>query len=194
MPANLAVAAGLVLLALRSGLDLATLGLQRSDARSGLAWGAGASLIVAAVIAVAVLVPASRGFFEDDRVLTDNSFNRWFVPVVRIPLGTALFEEVLFRSVLLGALLTLVAPWRAAAISACAFGVWHIVPALEAADGSAVAVLGEVLGIVVVTTVAGMAFAALRLWSGSVVAPTLAHVATNSFAYAAALVALEVLS
>jgi membrane protease YdiL (CAAX protease family) len=44
---------------------------------------------------------------------------------------------------------------------------------------------------VVVTTVAGIVFALLRVWSRSIVAPVLAHWATNSLAYAAALLALD---
>jgi membrane protease YdiL (CAAX protease family) len=44
---------------------------------------------------------------------------------------------------------------------------------------------------VVVTAVAGVIFAVLRVWSRSVVAPMLAHWATNSLGYAAAVLALE---
>ena len=50
------------------------------------------------------------------------------------------------------------------------------------------------VGTIAVTTVAGVLFAWLRLRSGSLVAPILAHIATNSFAYVGALVALAALS
>jgi membrane protease YdiL (CAAX protease family) len=40
-----------------------------------------------------------------------------------------------------------------------------------------------VLGTIAATTAAGIVFALLRLRSGSLLAPVLAHVATNSFAY-----------
>ena len=50
----------------------------------------------------------------------------------------------------------------------------------------AIAAIGVVVGTLAVTTVAGAAFGWLRLRSGSVIAPMMAHLATNSFAYVAA--------
>ena len=41
------------------------------------------------------------------------------------------------------------------------------------------------------TTFAGVIFAALRLWSGSLLAPMGAHLASNSFAYVGAIAASE---
>jgi hypothetical protein len=47
-----------------------------------------------------------------------------------------------------------------------------------------------VAGTIAVTTVAGGLFAYLRMRSGSLIAPIFGHIATNSFAYIAALVVL----
>ena len=104
-----------------------------------------------------------------------------------------MFEEVLFRTVLLGALLTRWSTRTALAASSVLFGLWHVVPAWETTSGSVVATAGAIVGTVVVTTVAGLLFGGLRLRSRSVVAPILAHIGTNSFAYVAALVALDLL-
>jgi len=193
VPANLVVAGLLVGLARRSGLDNDSLALRRNHVRSGIGVGLAAMAVVAVALALALELRLGEGLFEDEAVLDDSTFERWFVPVVRIPLGTVVFEELLFRSVLLGALLTSMRTSRAVVSSAVAFGLWHIVPSLEGADGSTLSTVGEISGIVAVTTLAGVAFAFLRLWSQSVVAPMLAHVATNTFAYVAALVALDVL-
>jgi membrane protease YdiL (CAAX protease family) len=46
---------------------------------------------------------------------------------------------------------------------------------------------------VIVTTIAGVVFALLLIWSKSIVAPILAHAASNSFSYLAAIVALELI-
>ena len=81
---------------------------------------------------------------------------------------------------------------RAVVVTSVVFGFWHVPPALSDASGkSTIAAAGVVAGTIAVTTVAGVLFAWLRLRSGSLVAPILGHIATNSFAYVGALVALR---
>lgn len=193
VPANLVVAAVLLAIAWRAGLDADDLAVRPGDLGRGLLVGLSAAAVVAAVLALALAIPALDGALESDDVLADSTTDRWFVPLVRIPLGTAVFEEVLFRSVLLGALLTRWSTRTALAASSLLFGLWHVVPACETTSGSAVATAGAIVGTVVVTTVAGLLFGGLRLWSRSVAAPILAHIGTNSFAYVAALVALDLI-
>ena len=72
------------------------------------------------------------------------------------------------------------------------FGLWHLHAALGDAKGDGLAAaLGTVIGTIAVTTVAGALFAYLRLRSGSLAAPVLAHCATNSFAYVGAVIVLH---
>ena len=191
VPANIAVAAGLVALARWAGLGWDDLGFERKSVCRGLAVGLGAAVLIGAVIALGVAIPALRTFFESDDVATATPGEQWYTALIRIPIGTAVFEEVLFRSVLLGALLRLTTVKWAVVISAVAFGLWHVVPAWETVEGSGLETLGLIVGTVVITTVAGIVFALLRIWSNSIVAPILAHTATNSFAYVAAVVVLE---
>ncbi len=193
MPANLAVAASLLIIARAAGLRTDVLGLSRDRVRRGLMVGLGTAAVIALAFVVALQFSEFDGAFESDDVRADSDFDRWFVPLVRIPLGTALFEEILFRSVLLGAMLVLFGRIRAVLVSSLVFGLWHIVPAWESASGSGLVVGGSIVGTVLVTTLGGIGFALLRLWSGSVVAPILAHSATNSFAYVSALIALDLL-
>jgi membrane protease YdiL (CAAX protease family) len=168
------------------------LGLARRDARRGLVVGLWAALVILAVITVLVAVPASRSHFTSSRVADDSTVAHWVEPLVLIPLATALYEELLFRGVLLGAACRL---WRrraAIAVTSVAFGLWHVPDVLIGPVGSRPAhVAWAALGTVAVTTLAGVLFAVLRLRSRSVVAPFLAHAATNSGAYVAALVALR---
>ena len=114
---------------------------------------------------------------------------------MRIPFGTALAEEVLFRGALLGLFLLHHRPRTAVILSSLAFGLWHVLPTLhsvttnqaaaEAATSTA-SKLGVVAGTVVVTTVAGIAFCWLRRRSGSLLAPWMAHTGINTFAFTAA--------
>ena len=191
VPANLGIVVLLVVIARRAGFDLAALGLDRSTWGSGLRYGLIAMAVVAAGLAIAVFLPWTEDVLLDDGVRDDSTFDRWFVPLVRIPLGTALYEEVLFRSVLFGALVVLVGTRWTLVVTSILFGLWHIVPSWETAEGGFVSTAGSIVGAVGLTTVAGFLFGGLRLWSKSALAPILAHTATNSFAYVAALIAIE---
>jgi membrane protease YdiL (CAAX protease family) len=106
--------------------------------------------------------------------------------LVRVPLGTALLEELAFRGVLFAA-------WRAegtgvAAVVSCAvFGLWHVAPAATMVRVNAPAarpssIAGAVAGTVIVTAAAGAALLWLRVETGSLAAPFAAHAAVNSLA------------
>ena len=139
------------------------------------------------VIAVLVAVPGSRSYFDVGSVAADSTAQRVLQPLLFIPLGTVVFEEVIFRGVLLGVALRVWSRTPALVVTSLCFGLWHLPPALrDASDKGAAAAVGVVAGTIAVTTVAGAAFGWLRLRSGSLLAPMMAHVATNSFAYAAA--------
>ena len=87
----------------------------------------------------------------------------------------------------------------AAAVSSAAFGLWHVLPARQVTsfnpvtEGLAGDPATQVLGVaaaVAGTALAGLVFCWLRLRSGSLVAPALAHWATNGLGYALAFVVL----
>jgi len=109
-----------------------------------------------------------------------------------------LLEELAFRAVLPPFL----APGRAAdpvrgvVLASLLFGLWHVLPAWQLSEvnptigdlfgddglGQSITVVLAVLG----TFAAGVGLCLLRYWSGSVLAPILVHVTTNSAAYALA--------
>jgi len=165
------------------------LGLGRAEMREGLRVGLVAALSIAAAISVLVAVPGSRGYFDSSHIVLGSTAHRLLEPTVIIPLGTVFFEETIFRGVLLAALLRWGSRRSAVAISSVAFGLWHVIPAMDSASrDSAIGATGAVIGTIAVTTVAGALFAWLRLRSGSLLAPILAHTATNSFAYVGVIV------
>jgi membrane protease YdiL (CAAX protease family) len=188
IPLKLAIAAGFLTWAQWSArLSWDELGLGRAHVRAGLRLGAWALLAIGVVIAVLVAVPGSRSYFDVSTVAADSNAQRVLQPLLFIPLGTVVFEEVIFRGVLFGVLLRVWSRTPALVVSSVCFGLWHVPPALrDANDKGAAAAVGVVVGTIAVTTVAGAAFGWLRLRSGSLIAPVMAHLATNSFAYAAA--------
>jgi CAAX protease family protein len=197
VPINLVVAALLAVVATCAGVSPAELGLSRRTAGTGLAAGAVIAVAAAAVIGAAAAVPWARPLFEDQRVGDIAGGGELaYVTLVRIPLGTALFEEFAFRGVLLALLARRWSTGAAVAGSSMLFGLWHIRPTLSAvgindptADG--LAVTAAVAGAVVVTAVAGVLFCGLRLATDSLLAPVVVHGAVNSSSTVAAYVVLH---
>ncbi len=182
--------AALVLIAWSSGATRADLGLGRADLGAGLRYGAGAIGVVLLVLVVAAVIPATSGFLHDSRAQIDGGqlIYDLGVPIVLL---TAIPEEFAFRGVLLGSALRMWGPWRASLITSVLFGLWHIAPTLHTmSDNRAVSGLTAstggrvllVLGSIAVTFTAGLAFCWLRLRSRSLIAPVMAHVATNGLA------------
>jgi uncharacterized protein len=193
VPWNLAVAAVLVAAMRRiDHLTWAELGLAREHVRTGLRWAGVLAALVAAGYLVAVIVPDLRDLFRDRRVGEVSTVRMLAEVFVRIPVGTVLLEEVAFRGVLLGQILRRIGATRGLALTAVAFGLWHVLPAWHintvnpVVEQSGVGRVTAVIGAVVATALAALPLGWARLRSRSLVAPIGLHVATNSFAYAIA--------
>lgn len=180
----------LVLIAWAAGATRADLGLGRADRRAGLRYGAAAAGIVLLALVLAAAIPATNGFLHDSRAQISGG-RLLYELAVPILLLTAVPEEFAFRGVLLGSALRLWGPWRASLITSVLFGLWHIAPTLHtmsdnaAVAGASASLAGQVLvvlGSVAVTFLAGLVFCWLRLRSRSLIAPVMAHVATNGLA------------
>jgi membrane protease YdiL (CAAX protease family) len=188
---NAVLGVALLALGFGLGLDRAALGLEPRRVGRGLRYGAGAWAIVAVVLVIGALVPATRDWFRDGTADVSTLAMLGTVLVV-IPLGTALLEEAAFRGLLLGLFATRTTRWRATLLSSVLFGLWHIPPTINSTDGSGVigdtsrsdgtAVLA-VVGVVAGTTLAGLVFCWLRHRARSLVAPFVAHWGVNATAF-----------
>ena len=180
----------LALVAWTAGAMWADLGLDRTDVGAGLRYGAGAVGIVLLVLVLAAVIPSTNGYLHDSRAQISGG-RLLYELGVSIVLLTAIPEEFAFRGVLLGSALRLWGPWRASVITSLLFGLWHIEPTLgtmrdnHATVGLSASIGGQVLvvlGAIAVTFVAGLLFCWLRLRSKSLIAPVMAHAATNGLA------------
>lgn len=175
---SLGVAAG-------TGLGRRDLGLDRAGLRCGARLGTAAF----AVISVGVLALGSTGGLSGEK--GDLSAAEVAVrALVVIPLGTVLAEELAFRGTL-HALLERVGGRRWAwAGGAVLFGLWHVFPAWRGgtvdSDLADVGRAASTAATFAATTAAGLGFIWLRVRSESLVAPVLAHLATNSVTFALA--------
>jgi uncharacterized protein len=190
VPVNLAFAAGTTVLAATAfDLSRAELGF-RGDIRDTLV----ALACVGTVAIAAFVIAASRHArrIADRRVAHLRGRGLAYYVFLRIPLGTAVVEEVLFRGVLFAAWRSVVASQIiAASYAAVAFGLWHIAPTVAAvrineADAHAQRVRSAVAGAVVFTTVAGLALTWLRLETDGLIVPIVLHAGINSAGAAAA--------
>ena len=194
-PARTAVRFGTALavlgIARAAGVSWTELGLGRRELGSGVRTGAVAGACAAAAVLSAAAVPATRRFFLDDRATADAEGGGLAAGLARITFVAVPPEELTYRSALLGLWLGNGSPAGAVAWSSALFGLSHILPTRSTMGQTA---LGQhlerrplrqaafVAGNVAVTGAAGAVFGWLRLRSGSVLAPLLAHAALNDSA------------
>ena len=195
VPVNLAFAATIVAVAAPAfSLSAAELGLQ-GDAGDLLL-----PLVLIALVAVGGFGLAWSRHAQriaDKRVAGMHGATLAWHVVVRIPFGTAITEELIFRGVLFAA-------WRAAGTnvivaalcSSVAFGLWHISPTiigvrLNDPDASPNKLRTAVVGAVLFTAVAGLGLTSLRLDTDGLLGPIVLHAGVNSMGALAAAAALS---
>jgi len=173
-----------VAVAAASGLTAADMGFGRAEWSPG--WlGIGAAALVGAGWIVVAAVPATRPVLNDKRITSLDGRAVAYQAAVRIPIGTVLWEETAFRGVLQAALRRILPETAAIAATSAVFGVWHIRPTLQALRANGLAsdrrqATARVAAGVAATAAGGALLSWLRARSGSLAAPVLLHLATNS--------------
>lgn len=199
LPISVIGAAGLVLIARRSGLEWSDLGLARKNLGDGVRVGAIAAGVLVLALITAAAIPDTRTVLADGRFVGMELPRALYEMLVRIPLAVALTEEIAFRGVLLGMLMVRTTALRAVVISSVMFGLWHLLPgmsALETVSGivemsSTGVEMGLVAVQVVVTGLAGVVFSWLRLRGGHVASSILVHAPLNSVSFAIGWLAVQ---
>jgi CAAX protease family protein len=193
VPTALLLALLAVLVAVRvGGCTTRDLGLDQEHLGQGLRLGAAAAAVLAVVLVVGAALPATRDLFADRRVDQHSMTLLLYHTLVRIPLGTVVLEETLFRGALLGLALRSWSPPVAVAFSSVLFGLWHLLPARGVSSFNPVVATATqgtlrhvllILLAVAATALAGAVFCWLRLRARSLAAPAMLHLAGNSLAY-----------
>lgn len=199
IPFQLGILAIALVIARRAGTTWTSLGLRRDRLSRGAKVGGVLIGIIAIGILVGVAVPATRELFRDEKIADASIGWVLFQALVRIPLATALYEEVLFRGIVFGMLVRRHTPLLAGIVTSLLFGFWHILPTLDTMNtnpagdlftgwiGIGIAIVGSVIG----TAVAGVGFLLVRLYANSTVAAVVAHIGTNSVAMLGALAVIH---
>jgi uncharacterized protein len=153
----------------------APLGLRSPKAWRGLRFGVVAATAVSAGVAAATVLPTVRTAMAG-RELPEPAAG-WLL--WRIPVGTVWSEEAAYRAALGTLAVEAVGPRWGNLLQASAFGLSHVADARGAGE--------PVVGTVLVTGAAGLVFGWLHSRSGSLLAPMLAHLASNEAGAVAAL-------
>lgn len=189
---NLLIAAGAIAYGLLIGLSRAQLGILLPLTVSGFIIGALLSIPIILVILGATSQKKLRQHFSETPRKNYNLHAFCYEFFFRIPFGTALSEEVIFRSVLLAILLSNHTQPVAVIASAVLFGLWHVFPTLhtiknhdpliEMMDDTQKRNIIAVTTTVLTTSAAGVAFSFLAVRTGSFVASWIVHCTINGFA------------
>ncbi|HEX5510587.1 MAG TPA: CPBP family intramembrane glutamic endopeptidase [Actinomycetales bacterium] len=168
--ANVAGTAFFVGAARRRGYGWRELGLSPGTWTAGARLGGTAAGAVAGAFALLLATPPGREVLAAGR---GDQVAAWRPTALRagltIPVGTVLAEEIAFRGVLQAMAERRLAPRTALSWCAGTFSLWHV--AGRSTGGPAD---------LAVTGLAGVVFGLMRRRSGTVVAPALLHLATNS--------------
>lgn len=188
--ANLSASVFAVFCAVRVGLNFEQLGLSLKLFWPGILVAFVASIMLIVSIYLLSKISFTHKYFVSSHSALRASPSRLaYETAVRIPLSTALAEEILFRGVLFGVLMYYSGTHVAIIVSSLVFGLWHIFPALnftnesyylELRQGPFLSKLLHIIVNVLATALAGLVFAWLRLLSGSIIAPWLLHWTINS--------------
>lgn len=184
VPWNLAMTAGLLVMARYAGLGFDELGMDPRRLRKSAQVGAIGTAAVATAYGAMVVSGRADGLFEDRRLASLSQRDALWHLMVRIPLGTAFAEEVAFRGVLPALLKSSRIPSRVSStIAAVLFGLWHVLPSHEQARANRSGGVGHSGGAVAVavvtTTLAGSFLHRVGARAGHLAAPIALHLATN---------------
>jgi membrane protease YdiL (CAAX protease family) len=187
---NIFIAVIAILLGYGFGLSLSEMGIGAGYILKGILIALALSAIITLATLIIALIPFLRHFFLGEDLAHAKGPLIAFEAAIRIPFSTALVEEVLFRGVLLGLLLTHYPTIIAITYAAIVFGLWHIFPTIKSLEhnDAAASLVGDkksrqtigVLGAVTVTTIAGLLFGYARVLANSIVAPWLIHWSINA--------------
>jgi membrane protease YdiL (CAAX protease family) len=190
IPVSLATAVGVSLLGMKAGVTLEDQGMSRRHVPGGIAHGLAASAPIAFALAAASRHRDLRRLYQEQSIESASPHRALYEALVRIPFGTALPEEVIFRGTSMALLARRRSPAATILVSSALFGLWHIAPTAQRIHELPHVrrrpksyQLAHIAASVAATALAGVALGCLRLRSGSIIAPWLAHTTANATGY-----------
>jgi membrane protease YdiL (CAAX protease family) len=183
---NLAVL-GLVWLWSRKYLKLTAseIGWTRQNLGKSVLYGLGVSAVVVLPFVILLcLLPALGLNVKTPRLEAVARDIFWWRILIRIPFGTAFFEEMLFRGIFYGYLIKKMSQVKTILITSLFFAFWHIIPAYEVVSqhlqiGSTGMFIGLWFVLMLGSFVGGVLFAWIRYRTKNIAGCIIAHALIN---------------
>lgn len=179
----------LLLIAFNIGLGVSDLGISLNYIPNGVLVAIMASIVILTIALVLATIPLLHQYFlSQSSILKSKTSQIAYQTLFRIPLVTALFEEFIFRGVLLAVFMSYNSNIIAMLYTSIVFGLWHIFPAINGMNanhydkhsGTGLLRYGFITTNVVATALVGGIFSWLRIISGSILAPWILHWTINA--------------
>lgn len=186
---NLAVLALLIFLSRKYlNLTLFELGYETRYLLQGLLYGFVFSLIVILLLVFLLYLLPRLGIIIRPPVIEMGTKSDFLYRLlIRIPLGTAFFEENLFRGICYGYLIKNQSVKKTIIMCSLFFAFWHIVPALKVVSSNfqiGLSLAGFVIWLMAIigAFIAGIFFAIMRYKSKSIIGCIISHALINNLA------------
>ena len=166
------------------GGNLADIGLENYQA--GVVFGLAVGAIIVVSLLIANVSSRASSLFIDSRNSSPTTAGIAKKIGIEIPFATVLFEEVLFRGLLVYLLDQLLSFNQAMIVASLLFGMWHLLPSIHFTRNVSIAPKSmsiAALATVGATTMLGLFLCVARFWSGSLLAPIIIHCAINVSGY-----------
>ena len=187
---NIGISVVAIMLGLAFGLSYTNMGISPKHVLPGFYVAVAATAVIVTVTLFISVIPPLRRFFLGGDLAKASGKLIAYEAAIRIPFGTALVEEILFRGVLFGLFMVHYNSIVAIVASSIIFGLWHIFPTINSLEHNKIMAaktrglkkrkFGAISGTVLITGSAGLIFAWLRLIAGSIIAPWLVHWSINA--------------
>ncbi|MCK4575714.1 CPBP family intramembrane metalloprotease [candidate division WOR-3 bacterium] len=164
------------------------LGWTKQNLGRSILWGLGLTLLIILPFLILLWLRPFLGLnIGPPRLPIDSRLDFLWRIIFRIPLGTALFEEMLFRGILYGYLIKKCSAWKTVLFTSLLFSLWHITPALETVRynfqvGAVLLGIGLWLLFLVSSFIAGLLIGWVRYRGKNIAGCIIAHALINSFA------------
>lgn len=166
-------------------LTLSDIGCTRQNIGKSILYGLGLSaLIILPFVLLLWLLPGLGFNVRTPRLETIAGDIFWWRIFIRIPIGTAFFEEMLFRGIFYGYLMKKISQVRTILVTSLFFGFWHIVPALRVVSQdmqitAPVPFIALWFLLIMGSIVGGILFAWIRYRTRNITGCVLAHALIN---------------
>jgi uncharacterized protein len=192
IPISLATAASVTRLGVKAGVTLDQQGMALRTMPRGAVYGLATFLPIAIALGAASRHRTLGTYYQQEDIAAGSPGRTAYEAFVRIPWGTALPEEMIFRGTTMALLGRRRSPLATVVLSSALFGLWHAAPTAQrlnqlphVKNGPPKHQLAHIAGSVASTAVAGLALGWLRVRSDSIVAPWFAHSTANATAFIA---------